>query len=194
MGNYFKAKSAMSSMNGTMYKNKVCKIFMSKRRSFPEPKDLYTNSPLERLGKMVQNMPQSIKHGTTSHTETETDIRENIGKEGATSKKNYKRKFKAHANLEQNSTKAAKPSKESVISVDNTQQLADSQYEVEAQDEISNQPDTQDIALQLFQHWEQNLNFHEDIHKTKNGDFIMKITNELANVAGKATPYQKEEI
>ena len=192
--NYFKAKSAMSSMNGTMYKNKVCKIFMSKRRSFPEPKDLYTNSPLERLGKMVQNMPQSIEHGTTSHTEMETDIPENIGKEGATSKKNYKRKFKAHTNLEQNSTKAARPSKESVISVDKTQQLTDSQSEVEAQNEASNQPDTQDIALQLFQHWEQNLNFHEDIHKTKNGAFITKITNELANVAGKATPYQKEKI
>merc|ERR1712141_456463 len=98
--NYFKAKSAMSSMNGTMYKNKVCKIFMSKRRSFPESKDLCTNSPLEKLGKMVQKMPQSIKRGTTSHTET--DIQENIVNEGAMLKKNYKRKFKAHTNLEQN--------------------------------------------------------------------------------------------
>ena len=167
---------------------------MSKRRSFPKPQDFYTNSPLEKLGKMVQNMPQSIKRVTTSHTETETDIQENIVNEGAMSKKNYKRKFKAHANLEQNSTKAAKPSKESVLSVDNTKQGADSQSEVEAQNEVSDQPETQDIALQLFQHWEQNLNFHEDIHKTKNGAFIKKIINELANVAGKATPYQKEKI
>merc|ERR1712001_388873 len=107
---------------------------------------LYTNSPLEKLGKMVQNMPQSIKRGTTSHTETETDIQENIVNDGAMSKKNYKRKFKAHTDLEQNSTKAAKPSKESVLSVDNTKQGADSQYEVEAQNEISNQPDIQDIS------------------------------------------------
>ena len=190
--NYFKAKSAMSSMNGTMYKNKVCKVFMSKTRSFPKPKDLHANSPLEKLGKMVQNMPQPMERAATRLTETEANSQENIVSDMAMSKKNYKRKFKAHIDLGRNLTKASRPDNELVLNVDNTKQGVNLQSEVEVQNEVYDQPDTQDIALRLFQHWEENLNFHEDIHKTKNGAFIIKTINELADVAGKATPYQKE--
>ena len=190
--NYFKAKSAMSSMNGTMYKNKVCKVFMSKTRSFPKPKDLHTNSPLEKLGKMVQNMPQPMERAATRLTETEANSQENIVGDMAMSKKNYKRKFKAHIDLGRNLTKASRPDNELVLNVDNTKQGVNLQSEVEVQNEVYDQPDTQDIALRLFQHWEENLNFHEDIHKTKNGAFIIKTINELADVAGKATPYQEE--
>ena len=192
--NYFKAKSAMTSMNGTIYKNKICKIFMSKRRSFPQTQNTYTNSPLEKLGQMVQGMPQPIERVITRHTETEADIQKNIANDMTRSKKNYKRKFGAHIDLDQKSTKASKPNNELMLDSEKTKQRAGLQYEVEVQHEISDQPDTQDIALQLFQHWERNLNFHEDIHKTKNNAFIIKTINELAKVAGKATPYQEEDI
>ena len=192
--NYFKAKSAMSSMNGTLYKNKICKIFMSKRRSFPITQESYTNSPLEKLGKLVQNLPQSTKTDVIMQTETECDNQKGIISNVPISKKNYKRKFKAHIDLDQNLTKASKPNNELIRNNDNTKQGADLQSEIEEQNEVSGQPDTQDIAQQLFQHWERHLNFHEDIHKTKNGAFIIKTINELANVAGKATPYQQEEI
>ena len=139
-------------------------------------------------------MPQSEKHVATMHPETEGDTQEGIVDNIAMSKKNYKRKFNAHIDLDRNSTKASKPNSELVLNVDQTQQWAELQSEVEVQNEVSGHPDTQDIAHQLFQHWEQHLNFHEDIHKTKNGAFIVKTINELANMAGKATPYQKEEI
>ena len=100
----------------------------------------------------------------------------------------------SHIDLDRNSTKASKPNSGLVLNVNQTKQWGELQSEVEVQDDVSCQPDTQDIAHQLFQHWEQHLNFHEDIHKTKNGAFIVKTINELANMAGKATPYQQEEI
>jgi hypothetical protein len=167
---------------------------MSKRRSFPKPQYTYTNSPLEKLGQMVQSMPQPIKRVITRHTEAEADIQENIVNDMTMSKKNYKRKCKAHIDLDQNSTKASKPNNELMLNSDKTKQGAGLQSEVEVQNGVSDQPDTQDIALQLFKHWEQNLNFHEDIHKTKNNAFIIKTINELAKVAGKATPYQEEDV
>ena len=167
---------------------------MSKRRSFPQTQNTYTNSPLEKLGQMVQGMPQPIERVITRHTETEADIQKNIANDMTRSKKNYKRKFEAHIDLDQKSTKASKPNNELMLDSEKTKQRAGLQYEVEVQHEISDQPDTQDIALQLFQHWERNLNFHEDIHKTKNNAFIIKTINELAKVAGKATPYQEEDI
>ena len=167
---------------------------MSKRRSFPRTKDFYNNSPLEKLEKLVHDMPQSEKHVTTMHPETEGDTQEGIVDNITMSKKNYKRKFNAQIELDRNSTKASKPNSELVLNVDQTQQWAELQSEVEVQNEVSGHPDTQDIAHQLFQHWQRHLNFHEDIHKTKNGAFIVKTINELANMAGKATPYQQEEI
>ena len=167
---------------------------MSRRRSFPKPKDVYNNSPLEKLAKMVQNMPQSAENIAIIHPETEGDIQKDTIDNMAMSKKNYKRKFKAHIDLDRNSTKASKPDSELVLTVEQTKQGGKLQSEVEVQNNVSCQPDTQDIAHQLFTHWEQHLNFHEDIHKTKNGAFIVKTINELANMAGKATPYQEEKI
>ena len=44
------------------------------------------------------------------------------------------------------------------------------------------------IAQKLFQHWEKQLNFNEDIHKANNDTFIIQTVNELTNLAQKATP------
>ena len=193
---YDNAKSAMSCMNGTTYKNKSCKIFMSKRRSFPKPKDFYNKSPLGELEKMIKNMPaQSTEHTTIIQPETEHHTQGDIADDMTTSKKNQKRKFNTHINLDQNSTKTAKTNSDLVLTINQTKQSGKMLSEVEVQEDVScQQPDTHDIAHQLFQHWEQHLNFHEDIHKTKNGAFVINTINELANMAGKATPYQQEDI
>ena len=45
------------------------------------------------------------------------------------------------------------------------------------------------IAQKLFQHWEEQLNFTEDIQKTKDETFIIETVNELTNLAQRATPY-----
>ena len=46
------------------------------------------------------------------------------------------------------------------------------------------------IAQKLFQHWGEQLNFNEDVHKTNNDTFIIETVNELTNLAQRATPYQ----
>ena len=53
-------------------------------------------------------------------------------------------------------------------------------------------PDPQTLAQHLFQFWEERLNFYEDIHRTKNGTFILETLNELANITGNATPYRPQ--
>jgi hypothetical protein len=45
------------------------------------------------------------------------------------------------------------------------------------------------IAQKLFQHWEEQLNFYEDIHRSNNETFIIETVNELTNLAQRTTPY-----
>ena len=45
------------------------------------------------------------------------------------------------------------------------------------------------IAQKLFQHWGEQLNFDEDVHKANNDTFIIETVNELTNLAQRATPY-----
>ena len=45
------------------------------------------------------------------------------------------------------------------------------------------------IAEKLFQHWREQLNFKEDVHKANNDTFIIETVNELTNLAQRTTPY-----
>ena len=45
------------------------------------------------------------------------------------------------------------------------------------------------IAQKLFQHWGEQLNFYEDIHRSNNETFIIETVNELTNLAQRTTPY-----
>ena len=192
--NHHNAKSAMSSLNGTLYKNKKLKIKSSKNRSFLASKKQHDRSPLENMSSMVQTMTgEPRSHSTESDTETEgKNPTEVLAATNFNNKKGYKRKLKANKVVGNDAMKASRPNFEIILSTDQPEEQNDNQTEFEAQCNILLPPNPRDLAQYLFHYWEEQLNFYEDMHRTKNGAFIIETINELAILAGNATPYRAQ--
>ena len=193
--NYHNARSAMSSLNGTLYRDKSLKIKMSRNRSFLSSKDQQNMSPLENMTSMVQTMTgEPRSHSTESDTETEgKNPTEVLAATNFNNKKGYKRKLKANKVVGNDAMKASRPNFEIILSTDQPEEQNDNQTEFEAQCNILLPPNPRDLAQYLFQYWEEQLNFYEDMHRTKNGAFIIETINELAILAGNATPYRAQQ-
>ena len=109
-----------------------------------------------------------------------------------TNKKGYKRKLKGNKEVGNDAMKASRPNFEIVLSNDQSEEWDETQTEFEVQCSMLLPPNPRDLAQYLFQYWEEHLNFYEDIHRTKNGAFIIETINELAILAGNATPYRPQ--
>ena len=200
------AVSAMISMNNTIYRHKKFNIVMAEKKIklLREYQNRLEDSPLENLASLVQTMTgQWESSGLEVDPETEMSQPHPEEKRGKNSKqrsknrstkKNCKRKIKS--NLQEDTTKSSKPD---VGEASNEEQseicleisIGSDEEQVEEVGEIHNDfelqcsvsshpPDPIYLANCLFAHWEENLNFYEDVKRTNNGAFANETINHLA--------------
>ena len=167
---------------------------MSRNRSFLSSQDQQNRSPLENMTNMVQTMTSEPRsHGTEIDPETEERDPTNASATAdVTGKKGYKRKLKGNKDVDNDTMKTSKPNLEIILSNDQSKEWNETQTEFEVQCSMLLPPSPRDLAQYLFQYWEEQLNFYEDIHRTKNGAFIIETINELSILAGNATPYRSQ--
>ena len=192
--NCHNARSAMSSLNGTLYKDRSLKIVMSKNNSFLSSLNQHNNSPLNNMTRMIQTMSgPSNSPGTEIDPETEERNPTNApASANVTEKKGYKRKLKGTKDVEKVILKTSKPNLDSILSTEQPKEWNEAQTEFSVQCSMLLPPSPKDLAQSLFQYWEEHLDFYEDIHRTKNCAFIIETINELSILAGQATPYRSQ--
>ena len=195
------AVSAMISMNNTVYKHKKFNIVMSKRkqkllRAF---QNRPAESPLGNLTSMVNNLEAEPETEILHHDPGEDTV--NTTYETLPNKKCYKRKIKS--NLQVDTTKSSKPDigdasneeqAEVVVEIDissgdeQPEQAVEFHTEFQLQCSVSSPlPDPIYLANCLFAHWEQELNFYEDVDRTNNGAFTMETINHLVLLVDNAS-------
>ena len=200
------AVSAMISMNNTIYRHKKFNIVMAEKKIklLREYQNRLEDSPLENLANLVQTMTgQWESIGLEMDPETETSQshpEEKMGKnskqrsKNRSTKKNCKRKIKS--NIQEDTTKSSKPdvgeaSNEEQSEIDLEISIGSDEEQILEVGEIHNDfeiqcnvsshpPDSIYLANCLFAHWEENLNFYEDVKRTNNGAFANETINHLA--------------
>ena len=211
------AVSAIISMNNTVYKHKMFNIVMAEKKIklLREYQNRVENSPLDKLSSLVQTLTgrwESSNIKVNPETEMPQPFPEEKEKKDSkqrsknrSTKKNCKRKIKA--TLQKDTTKSSKPDigeasneEHSEISLeismgsdeDQREEVEEIHNDFELQCSVSSHPpDPIYLANCLFAHWEENLNFHEDVKKTNNGAFANETINHLAILINDAsTRYQ----
>ena len=201
------AVSAMISMNNTVYKHKKFNIVMSKRkqkllRSFQNrPQE----SPLGNLTSMVNNLESEPEPEMLHHDLGEDTV--NTTYETLPNKKCYKRKIKSI--VQADATKSSKPDMdealneeqaEVVVEIDissgeeQPEQTVEFHTEFELQCSVSSPvPDPIYLANCLFAHWEEELNFYEDVDRSNNGTFTMETINHLVSLVDNASSHRQKK-
>ena len=208
------ARSAMISMNNTEYRHKKFNIVMSEKKIklLRDYQNRMEETPLENLTNMVQNLngessnllvdpeTENACHDPEEETKLTTSI-------DVPTKKSCKRKIKS--NLLENSTKSSKPDigdipkenqSEIVVEIDASSSEDQSEEGVEIHTEFKLQcsvssppPDPIYLAHCLFAHWEEQLNFYEDVDRTKDDAFTMETINHLAILVDNASSHRQTE-
>jgi RNA recognition motif-containing protein len=201
------AVSAMISMNNTVYRHKKFNIVMAEKKIklLREYQNRLEDSPLENLASLVQTMtgqwdscnlevdPETEMSRPHPEGKMETKNSKQRSKNRST-KKSCKRKIKT--NLQEDITKSSKPD---VGEASNEEQseicleisIGSDEEQIEEVGEIHNDfelqcsvsshpPDPIYLANCLFAHWEEILNFYEDVKRTNNGAFANETINHLA--------------
>ena len=206
------AISAMISMNNTVYKHKEFNIVMSKRkqkllRAFQNQQE---ESPLGKITSMVTDLeaePETkMLYPDPGYPDPGEDT-VNTTYETLPNKKNCKRKIKS--NIQANTTKSSRPNiddvsneeqAEIVVEIDTSsgeeqpEQAVEFHTEFELQCSVSSPPpDPIYLANCLFAHWEEQLNFHEDVDRTNNGAFTMETINHLVLLVDNASSHRQTE-
>ena len=212
------AVSAIISMNNTVYRHKKFNIVMAEKKIelLREYQNRMENSPLDKLSSLVQTLMGRWESSSLKmNPETEMSQPHPIEKEkkdskqrskNRSTKKTCKRKIKA--TLQKDTTKSPKPDigkasneEQSKINLeismgsdeDQREDVEEIHNDFELQCSVSSHPpDPVYLANCLFAHWEENLDFYEDVKKTNNGAFANETINHLATLIDDASArYQK---
>ena len=174
--------------------------------------NLTKETPLKNLSSMVKNIDRKSSNlkenpeAEVSNPDTEEETvmtNSNI----VQTKKSCKRKIKS--NLHEDTTKSSKSDigdiskkNQSVLRVkiddssgeEQSEQGVEIHTEFELQCSVSSPPpDPIYLAHCLFAHWEEQLNFYEDVERTNDGAFTMETINHLAMLVDNASSQRQTE-
>ena len=161
------ARSAMISMNNTEYRHKKFNIVMSEKKIklLRDYQNRMEETPLENLTNMVQNL-----NGESSNLlvdpETENACHDPEKETKVTTSMNVPTKSGCKRKIKSNL-------------LDNSTKAS--------------KPDPIYLAHCLFAHWEEQLNFYEDVDRTKDHAFTMETINHLATLVDNASSHRQTE-